>query len=166
MLELYDLNVMFFCQSIKYLVLEYLVCCFICCVRAKVFRLYKPILNEFFFSYQIYMFLITILLSWDIELNPGPPTNIGQNLSVFHYNVNSLSVHNFSKISLIKSFNAIHHFDMIFISETFLDSSFSSDVRELTIENYTMVRNDIPNNVKRGGVCVYYLFIYLHFLYS
>ena len=102
------------------------------------------------------MFLITILLSWDIELNPGPPTNIGQNLSVFHYNVNSLSVHNFSKISLIKAFNAIHHFDIIFISETFLDSSFSSDLRELTIENYTMVRNDHPNNVKRGGVCVYY----------
>ena len=156
MLEFYDLNVMFFCRSIKYLVLKYLVSCFICCVRAKVFRLYKPILNEFFFSYQIYMFLITILLSWDIELNPGPPTNIGQNLSVFHYNVNSLSVHNLSKISLIKAFNAIHHFDIIFISETFLDSSFSSDLRELTIENYTMVRNDHPNNVKRGGVCVYY----------
>ena len=45
---------------------------------------------------------------------------------------------------------------MIFISETFLDSSFSSDLRKLTIENYTMVRNDHHNNVKSGGVCLYY----------
>ena len=40
--------------------------------------------------------------------------------------------------------------------ETFLDSSFSSDLKELIINGFSLIRSDHPSDCKRGGVCVYY----------
>ena len=45
-----------------------------------------------------------------------------------------------------------HHF--ICLSETYLDSS--TPDRLLEIDGYILVRADHPNNIKRGGVCIYY----------
>ena len=44
--------------------------------------------------------------------------------------------------------------DFICLSETYLDSSTSD--RLLEIDGYILVRTDHPNNIKRGGVCIYY----------
>ena len=44
--------------------------------------------------------------------------------------------------------------DFICLSETYLDS-LTSD-RLLEIDGYILVRADHPNNIKRGGVCIYY----------
>ena len=44
---------------------------------------------------------------------------------------------------------SLHNIDVLFLSETFLDSSFS-------IDGYQLERADHPNNVKWGGTCVYY----------
>ena len=44
--------------------------------------------------------------------------------------------------------------DFICLSETYLDSS--TPDRLLKIDGYILVRADHPNNIKRGGVCIYY----------
>ena len=116
-------------------------------------------MNDVLYLSQILIFSINILLSGDVEANPGPgppSMNIYSNLSVCHWNAGSLPVHNFVKIDLIKAFNSVHNFDIIFITETFLNSSHLSDNNELLIENYTLIRADHPSDVRRGGVCVYY----------
>ena len=44
--------------------------------------------------------------------------------------------------------------DFICLSETYLDSSTPDSLLE--IDGYILVRADHPNNIKRGGVCIYY----------
>ena len=70
--------------------------------------------------------------------------------------MNSVSVHDFEKLRSLQAFNSVYQFDIICLSETFLDSSFSSDDIDLSIEGYNIIRADHPANIKRGGVCVYY----------
>ena len=45
-----------------------------------------------------------------------------------------------------------YNFDIICISETFLDSDNSADDQKPNLEGYVMVRSDHPSNTKRGGV--------------
>ena len=46
-------------------------------------------------------------------------------------------------------------FDIICLSETYLNSKTRSDDKKLEIAGYNLVREDHPSNSKRGGVCVY-----------
>ena len=71
-----------------------------------------------------------------------------------HWNLNSITAHNFVKVNLLQAYNTVHNFDMICLSESNLDSSVSSDNDNLYIKDYKLVRADNPGNVKRGGVCV------------
>ena len=57
---------------------------------------------------------------------------------------------------LLKAYIVIHKFDIICLSETYLDSSTTSDDDDLTISGYNLIRPDYPSNNKRGGVCIYY----------
>ena len=95
-----------------------------------------------------------LLLSGDIEKNPGPKSNT--NLKVCHWNLNSLQSHNFAKVSSLKTYNALYKYDIICLSETFLDSSISSNDPSLLLDGYTLIRADHPMNVKKGGVCIYF----------
>jgi len=103
----------------------------------------------------IFLYLFTFLsCHGDIELNPGPRKEKKNSLSVCHWNLNSLSAHNFSKLTQLKAYNAIYKHDFICLSETFLDSSIPDNLLE--IEGYRLVRSDHSNDIKRGGVCIYY----------
>ena len=95
-----------------------------------------------------------ILLCGDVETNPGPKTI--STLKIFHWNLNSLQAHDFIKLSSLKAFNTIHKYDVICISETFLDSTMSSDDSALEFNGYKLVRSDHPNDIKRGGIAIYY----------
>ena len=108
------------------------------------------------YSFNLFLFIISILRSGDIESNPGPRSSYCESLSICHWNLGSLSTNNFIKKDLLSAFNSIHNFDIIFLSETFLDSSFAIDNADLVLQNYTLFRADHPLDVKRGGVCVYY----------
>ena len=55
--------------------------------------------------------LSLILLSGDIESNPGPREK-ENTLSVCHWNLNSVWVDNFSKIAQITAFLSVHNFDI------------------------------------------------------
>ena len=115
---------------------------------------------QYDFFLQICTFLpfirLALIISGDIESNPGPENLGNQNLSLCHWNLNGIAANNFIKISLLEAYNSIHNFDLICISETFLDSDYSNDDQRLRIQGYAMIRSDHPSNTKRGGVCIYY----------
>ena len=85
---------------------------------------------------------------------PGPKKFTKNSLSVCHWNLNSLSAHNFSKLTLLKAYTSIYKHDFICLSETYLDSSIPDSLLE--IDGYDLIRSDHPNDIKRNGVCIYY----------
>ena len=108
-----------------------------------------------FISLEIsFAFKLLLILCGDVEVNPGP----GQwtSLSFCHWNLNSISAHDFVKVSLLEAYNAIHKFDRICLSETFLNSSLQNDDDSLVLNGYKLVRADNPSDLKRGGVCIYF----------
>ena len=107
--------------------------------------------------FLFFTILLLLILGGDIHLNPGPWSKRcnEHNFSVCFWNLNSIPVNNFFKISLLSAYNCIYKYDLICLSETFLNSSFSPNDGRLNLEGYDMVRADHPNDVKRGGVCVY-----------
>ena len=90
----------------------------------------------------------------DIELNPGPRKLKENTLSVCHWNLNSITAHNFSKLTQLKPYISTYKYDFICLSETFLDSSTPDNLAD--IQGYNLVRTDHPDNTKRSGVCIYY----------
>ena len=115
--------------------------------------------NSFVLSF---FFLITFLsllliLSNDFELNPGLKKDSSKrNFPIAHWNVNSIAAQNCVKLSQLESDNAIHTYDLICLSETWLDSATSLDSNDLSLKSYNLHRVDDSDDVKKGGVCVYY----------
>ena len=75
---------------------------------------------------------------------------------MFDWNLNSVASHNFSKIQSLVAYNCIHKFDIICLSESYLNSETLSSDSNLQIPGYNFARMDHPSNTKRGGVCLYY----------
>ena len=86
----------------------------------------------FLFVFQHFLAIKLLLRCGDVESNPGPKDK--HCLSICHYNINSIAAHNFAKLSSLEAFNAVHNFDVICISEPYLDSSFSSDDSALALK--------------------------------
>ena len=108
-----------------------------------------------FISLEIsFAFKLLLILCGDVEVNPGPGQWTG--VSFCHWNLNSISPHDLFKVSLLEAYNAIHKFDMICLSETFLNSSLQNDDDSLVLNGYKLVRADNPSDLKRGGVCIYF----------
>ena len=99
---------------------------------------------------------ILVKLSDDVEENPGPKAKPCQSISICHWNVNSVSANNFSKVSPLRAYISIYKFDVICLSETLLNSDTAFDGDNLKIEGYNIMRSDHPSNSRRGGVCIYY----------
>ena len=91
----------------------------------------------------------------DIESNLGPSKK-HRPLPCCHWNVNSLTAHKMLKKSLIEAYDTSHKYDFICISETYLDSTVTAYDKDLAIEGYNLVRADHPNDLKKGGICIYY----------
>ena len=72
----------------------------------------------------IFCVLIVLIICGDIELNRGPKKDKScDNFSLGHWNLNSITAHDFSKLSLLEAYNTHHMYDIICLSETYLDSS-------------------------------------------
>ena len=89
----------------------------------------------------------------DIEKNPGPKYS---SLKFCHWNLNGLRAHNSVKKSLLQAYLIQHNYDIVCISETFLNSTIQDDDESIKIDGYTLIRSDHPSDSKRGGVCIYY----------
>ena len=118
------------------------------------------LLTRYCLFFQICFFLPYIkhalLISGDIETNPGPANLDNQNFSICHWNLNGITANNYIKMCLLEAYNAVHDFDVICLSETFLNSDYQKDEPLLNLQGYTMIRSDHPSGTKRGGVCIYY----------
>ena len=97
-----------------------------------------------------------LVLSGDIEASPGPDRGYLNSFSFCHWNLNSTAAHNFIKMSLLQAYNSIHKFVIICLSETYLYDSYHSNDDQLSLPGYNLIRADNPNNIKRGGGCIYY----------
>ena len=114
------------------------------------------LLNFILTFFGMWYLQLLLLLGGDIHTNPGPPQSARHSFSFLHWNLNSVFSHNFSKISLLTSYNSIHKYDFICLAETFLNSDILSDDNDIAIPGYSLLRSDHPSNSRRGGVCLYY----------
>ena len=114
-------------------------------------------LFELSFVFLIMFLSLLSILSNDVELNPGPKKDSSnRNFSIAHWNLNSIAAQNFVKLSQLEAYNTLHSYDLICLSETWLNSVTSVDSNDLYLKGYNLHRVDEPDNVKGGGVCVYY----------
>jgi len=97
-----------------------------------------------------------ILLAGDIEVNPGMPVNGNgarkpqNNIKVAH--LNARSIKNRDHYILTKNLVAENDFDILTVSETWLDSSVTD--LEVEIPGYVVLRLD-RHDKPGGGVCAY-----------
>ena len=104
----------------------------------------------------VWLYALVISLSGDVEVNPGPRTKVSNTFSVCHWNLYSISAHNYSKVSLLKAYFTVHKFDIVCLLETYLKSKTAPDNNNLEISGYKLISSDHPWSSKRGGVCIYY----------
>ena len=102
------------------------------------------------------MWLHSLAIKWsdNIEENPGPKPNSCECLSICHWYLSSIYAHNFIKLSLLRAYISINKIDIIYLSETYLDSSISYDNDNLELPGYNLVRADNLTNTKRGGIII------------
>ena len=123
--------------------------------------MFETLLLFFHYVEGVYITIITLLFIFalllchgDIEINPGPKKLKKNSLSVCHWNLNSLSAHNFSKLTQLKAYISKYKHAFICLSETYLNSPISNSLLE--IDGYNLICSDHPNDIKRGGVCIYF----------
>ena len=61
----------------------------------------------------LYVFIL-LRCHGDIELNPGPKKSKENTLSVCHWNLDSITAHNFSKLTQIKAYVSTYKYDFIY----------------------------------------------------
>ena len=96
---------------------------------------------------------LSLLMSGDVHPNPGPMT---RPLKFCHWNLNSILSRDSVKVSLIQAYNLVFNFDLIALSETYLNTSIGNDAFNHEGFSRDIFRSDHPSNAKRGGVCLYY----------
>ena len=82
----------------------------------------------------------------DVETNPGPKYS---SLKFCHWNLNGITAHDSIKVSLLQAYITQHNYDIICLSETFLDSSIQSDDEKIKIDGHTLIRADHPSDSKK-----------------
>ena len=113
----------------------------------------KSIFNFYFYIQTLYdkqikKILLRLLLIYcsDVESNPGPKKQ--HRISFCHWNLNGLAAHNSNEVSLLQAISVSKKYDLICLSETFLDPSIDSSDERTTIEAYNLLRADHPSNKK------------------
>ena len=78
-----------------------------------------------YFSHSFSIFVVYLLHhirlirpSGYIELNPGSKPSSLTSFSIYHWNLNSITSHDFLKVKLLTTYNVMHKFDIICISES------------------------------------------------
>ena len=84
----------------------------------------------------LWLYSILRTLSGDVETNPGPKRNSTETFSFCHWNLNSISSHDYVKMFLLKAYVTVLKFDIICLSETYLDSSTRPGDENLEIAGY------------------------------
>ena len=100
------------------------------------------------------LYSLLLMLKGDVEMNPGPLSNCKE------YSQSATGISTvYLPMTILNYFfwkHILHKFDIICLSETYLDSTTPNDDGKLQIPGYTLICSDHPSNIKRGGVCIYY----------
>ena len=105
------------------------------------------------YVHHVRLCLTIIRLSGGIEKNFGPKRKSNQSFSIFHWYLNSITAHN-RQISLLRAYISLYNFDVVYIWQTYLDSTRALDDKNLEIARYNLLRTGQASNSKRSGVCV------------
>jgi len=103
-------------------------------------------------------FLLLLLLSGNVQPNPGPPSSSSQiatpadfkarsGLGFIHLNVRSL----LGKLDFVRIWASSTDADVIVLSETWLNTTILAS--DISLKGYNVYRTDRPN--KGGGVAIY-----------
>ena len=95
---------------------------------------------------------ILLLLSADIETNPGP--QMDRYFKFLHWNLNSICARGGVKIQLLEAYNSVYRFDVMALSETMLNSTVFNRDNEIEGFRKEIYRNYHPNDTKTGDVCL------------
>ena len=95
-----------------------------------------------------WFYIKKIILSGDVEINPGLHSKRCQEVSICHWNLNSITTQSFIKVSLLKDYITIYNYDINCLSEKYLDSSVLSDDSNLEIPGFDLIRAGHPSNSK------------------
>ena len=104
-------------------------------------------------SIPLWVPFLLILLSNDIELNPGPQYHENF-LNFMNWNLNSLAKNNFERIQLLEAHNSIYNYDLISICETNLNNKI--EIPDPLLNDYSFIPANHPDNVTHGGVGLFY----------
>ena len=130
--------------------------------QTKIKTVYSSVLITFLvlivvmFIQFVWVHALPIRQSGDIEMNAGSKPNPSHSFSICHWNLSSLTAHNYLKVSLLRAHVAIKKFDVVCLSESYLDSSDLSDDDNFNLPSYNVVRADHPSNKIKGVVCTYF----------
>ena len=101
-------------------------------MAAKTARIFFSVLFLIITTANVIIWLQMFLLfsCWDVEVSPGSKKkNIyiyiyiyQENFSICHWNLNTFLVHNYAKLWLFKGYVNCHNFDIVYLSESYLDS--------------------------------------------
>ena len=64
------------------------------------------------------------------------------------------------RVKGLRAYLSTNKFDVICISENYLDSDTTDDDNNLKVAGCNLIRADISSNTKRGGVCIYYKYAF------
>ena len=88
------------------------------------------------FFFLITFLSILLILSNGVELSPG---------------LNSIAAQNFVKLSQLEAYSTLHSYDLICLSETWLNSTTSIDSNDLSLKGYTYIVLTILTMLKMEG---------------
>ena len=104
--------------------------------------------------YHTWLHELVIKINGDTKLNPVSKKKQDQSLSIYHWNRNSIPLHNFQKLELLQGCISSNKVYILCLSETFLNSDISGNDGNLQqLPEFNLIRADHPSNTKRGGVC-------------
>ena len=101
-----------------------------------------------------FLFALFLLLSGDIQLNPGPPTSTipitSLNFALLNAQSASSITYSLDKPASIQDFISSYKIDILAVTETWLSpNSLPSTLNSLTPDNYSLIQS--PRLTGRGG---------------
>ena len=99
-----------------------------------------------FLLFSVFFFQSLLSRCGDIEKNAGPKYS---SLRFCHWNLNGLIAHDCIKIILIQAYITDQNFDIVCLSETFLNPAIQNDDHKLKIDGYNLIRSDHASDSKK-----------------